>query len=385
MSESAARSPVVVTHVITSLGSGGAEGVLARLAATPGSVRHRVISLIDDGIHGAALRAQGVSVTTLGMNPGRPMPGAWLALIRELRRARPDIVMTWLYHADLMGTVATLLAGRPILVWNVRCSNMDLSRYSRLTGWIVRLLARASALPRLVVANSNAGKIHHQSLGYHPREWATIPNGFDLPDLASAAVTRHAVRSDLGLADDDIVIGMIARADPMKNHPGFLAAAAWAAAIEPRLRFVLIGRGTDDPHFGIVSEIDRLGVRDRTCVLGERRDVGHLLNGLDSLVSASTFGEGLSNAIGEAMAAAVPCIVTDVGDAAILVAETGFVVPPADDQALGEAILRMARLSSAGRAALGEAARTRIQERYSMAKMIADYEALFIRLAEQAG
>lgn len=376
-------APILVTHIITSLGSGGAEGVLARLATTPGPVRHRIVSLIDDGLHGETLRAGGVPVLTLGMKPAGLSPLPWLRLIRELRRTRPDIVMTWLYHADLIGSVTALLTGRRTLVWNVRCSNMDLSRYSRLTGWIVGILARMSALPRVIVANSDAGQRHHRQLGYHPRAWLTIPNGFDLPDPKHAAAARQAVRSEWRVSGDEIVVGMVARVDAMKNHPGFLAAAARAAEADSRLRFVLIGRGTDDPAFGIAAAAARLGLGERTLLLGERRDVGRLLSGLDLLVSASTFGEGLSNAIGEAMAAALPCIATDVGDAAALVGESGKIVPPGDDPALAQAILDLAGLPPDRRQTLADAARARIRDHYSVAKMVADYTTLFTGLARR--
>lgn len=383
MSKIIAPAPILVTHIITSLGSGGAEGVLARLASTPGPILHRVVSLIDDGIHGETLRSGGVPVLTLGMKPAGLSPLPWLRLVRELRRTRPDIVMTWLYHADLIGSLTALLAGRRTLVWNVRCSNMDLSRYSRLTTWIVGILAWMSTLPRVIVANSNAGLRHHQQLGYHPRAWQTIPNGFDLPDLEHAAETRRAVRSEWGFTGDEIVVGMVARVDAMKNHPGFLAAAARAAVADSRLRFVLIGRGTDDPAFGIAGMVACLDLGKRTRLLGERRDVGRQLCGLDLLVSASTFGEGLSNSIGEAMAVGLPCIVTDVGDAAMLVGESGMIVPPGDDLALAQAIVDLARLPSDRRQRLADAARARIHDHYSAVKMVADYTALFADLRAQ--
>jgi glycosyltransferase involved in cell wall biosynthesis len=386
LSELVADPPITVTHVITSLGSGGAESVLARLSTTPGPVRHAVVSLMDEGIHGEALRARGVSVSTLNIAPGSlALVLPWLRLVRHLRRTRPDIVMTWLYHADLMGSAASLLAGIRTIVWNVRCSNMDLTRYSRKTALVVRMLAVMSALPKVIVSNSAAGKRHHMELGYRPGVWQVIPNGFEIPSEPVPDRIQQAVRAELGGGDQTVVVGMVARVDAMKNHAGFLAAAAQAAAKEPQLRFVLIGRGTDDPTFEVVNTVSQLGLGTRTRLLGERQDVHRLLHGIDILVSASTFGEGLSNAVGEAMSMGIPCVVTDVGDSALLVGETGLVVPPGDTAALAEAILRMARMPADQRQTMGNAARSRIQESYSMLKMAGDYTALFSRLAKGLG
>jgi len=373
--------PIHVAHVITSLGSGGAENVLARLAAAshPALVRHEVISLMDEGIHGEKLRAQGIDVTTLRMKSGSlDFVKPCLRLAGHLRRSRPDMVMTWLYHADLLGSLAAWLGGIRTVVWNIRCSNMDFKRYSVQTTLVVHLLSRLSFLPRAVVCNSIAGKTHHQTLGYRPREWVMIPNGFERP---APTADRAAVRAELGADETDIVVGMVARVDAMKNHPGFLRAAAAAAAQDPRLRFVLIGRGTNDPAFEVVSLVSSLGLQSRTTLLGERRDVGHLLQGFDLLVSASTFGEGLSNAVGEAMSVGVPCIVTDVGDSAALVADAGWVVPPGDLDALTDAILRASKMPDSERRAIGAAARRHIERSYTLDKMTADYESLFTRLA----
>jgi len=169
----------------------------------------------------------------------------WCGLRRVLGSFAPQIVQTWLYHADFLGLLAQACGTRAALIWNLRCADMDLSRYRPLTARLVWVLARASGRPYCVIANSVAGQRHHQGLGYHPRRWAVIPNGFDVdkyhPDPAARARVCHA----LNLPPDTPLIGMIARVDPMKDHDTFLRAVARLRDLAPAAHCVLIGAGTE--------------------------------------------------------------------------------------------------------------------------------------------
>ncbi|MBF0625950.1 MAG: glycosyltransferase, partial [Magnetococcales bacterium] len=191
-----------VTHLITGLGVGGAERMLFRLLAATDRARfdHRVISLTGEGPMGRRIRAElGWPVQALGMAPGRPDPRVLPGLIRLLRASRPDLLQTWLYHADLLGLVAGRLARVPRIVWSLRCSTMQSG------GWRLEavkwLLARLSRWPDAVLANSQAGLEHHRGLGYAPRRWQVIPNGFDLDRLRRDPTARGRLLAELGLAE----------------------------------------------------------------------------------------------------------------------------------------------------------------------------------------
>lgn len=361
-----------VVHVITDLGSGGAERMLVRIATYdfgPARARQVVIALMDEGVHGATLRAAGIELHCLGMKSGKPSLWALLKLVRLLRRIRPDVVMTWLYHADFMGILAAPLAGVRRVIWNLRCSETDLSRYVRSTRLIVALLARMSGFPWLVAANSEAALTAHEALGYAPRRWTLLRNGFDLREWRADAADRVAVRAELGLSPEDCAFGMVARVDPQKDHATFLAAAAALAASSHSARFVLIGRDTSS-----LRSCEALG--SRLVALGERRDVARLLRGLDVLVLSSV-GESSPNVVGEAMATELPCVVTDVGDAADLVGDTGWLVAPQDAKGLAAAMQAALEIGAAQRSALGRAARTRIAEKWSIEGSAAGYAALW--------
>jgi glycosyltransferase involved in cell wall biosynthesis len=364
-----------VLHLITGLGLGGAETSLRNLALRMDRERFdvRVVGLIG-GPNAEELAAAGTDVTVLGMRRGVPDPRSALKLRRILREFRPDILQTWLYHADLLGTVVRATARVPVLLWNVRCASMDMRLYRRLSGISVKMLARLSRIPQAVVVNSKAGLVAHEAIGYRPRKWELIPNGFDTTVYRPRPEARERLRSLAGVPGDALVVGLVGRYDPMKDHAGFLRAASRVS--DPRVHFVLAGTGVTADNTELASEIAAAGLGKRVHLLGERRDLPDLTPGFDLACSSSAFGEGFPNVVGEAMSSGVPCVVTDVGDSAWVAGATGIVVPPRDPEALGSAISRLAA-SDAERARRGEEARRRIVEEFSIERVVRRYEELY--------
>jgi len=369
---------VRVLHVITDLDVGGAEVTVARLAAARRASTCAVVSLKTPGPVAEHLRADGIPVIGLGMRPGRPDARAWWRLVRLIRRYRPDVVQTWLYHADLMG-IAAGAATRVPVVWNVRCAELDPRDHPRSLRVLIRLLALASRWPAAVVSNSNAGRDAHIRLGYRPRQWALIPNGFDVSALRPSALDRDAVRAELDLERAAPLIGMIGRVHAMKDHDTFLRAAAIVAERCRRARFVVAGRGVGAPAFTRMVADRQFGGQLR--LLDEVARPARLMAALDLFVSSS-YSEAFPNVVAEAMACAVPCVVTDVGDSAAIVGDTGKVVPPRNPQALADGIMELLSMDAGARAQLGAAARERIATRYSLSRAAEQYEALYRDIAE---
>ena len=366
-----------VVHIITALGSGGAERVLYLVASGRSeghATRHVVVSLTDEGVYGPKLRAAGVELHCLGMPRGRSTLAAFLALVRVIRRLQPDVVMTWLYHADLMGTLAARLAGARQIIWNIRCSDMDFRHYAPTTRRIVKVLARLSRVPWAIATNSEAGRRAHEALGYRPKRWVYLPNGFDTSLWRPDEALRASVRNELGFSQGDRVIGLIARVDPQKDHANFFAAARLLAAQRPDARFLLVGK--DTRRLALPSEI-----RTVTVATGARTDVPQLMRALDVLVSASAYGEGFPNVIGEAMASGVPCVATDVGDSAVVIGDTGRIVPPKDPAALAAAIEAMLDLPPEEMRALGVRSHERIRTVFSLGTCLQNYANLIRKAA----
>jgi glycosyltransferase involved in cell wall biosynthesis len=239
--------------------------------------------------------------------------------------------MTWLYHSDFIGTLAAPLAGIKRLIWNVRCSELQLEDYRPFTRWTVALLARMSRYPWAVCTNSHAGRASHEAIGYEPKRWIYLPNGVDTQLWHPDPVDRREVRQELGLAPHDTIVALVARVDPLKDHANFLAAAELLQARCKEVKFVLVGRGTRELTLPVALQ------RSIKC-LGERPDVPRLLRAFDIAVLSSKPGEGFPNVVAESMATGLPCVVTNVGDAAELVGSTGVVVSHGDPAALSSGI-----------------------------------------------
>ena len=373
------QQPVNIWHVITSTGVGGAETQLLRLieALGPQEARHRVACLLPEGALAPALRAAGAEVVSLNLRPGLPALVRGARELRQLLAAQPaDLVQTWLYHADLLG----LLAARPLklpLVWSLRCSDLDLSRYRFSTRLVVKACVALARLPqpRVILANSQSGLLFHAGLGYPRAKLRLIANGFDLERFAPDPAQGARRRAELGWGPDDLVVGHVARLDPAKDHAGFLAAARLLAGRLPAARFLLIGQGVqpDNPGFAACQEPPLAG---RCHLLGRREDVPAWLTAMD-VFAQSSLSEGLPNALGEALASGLPAAATDAGDSRQLVGPAGRLVPPGQPFALAQALEELLRLPAAERQALGRLGRQRLAQNYSLEAMAAAHLKLY--------
>ncbi|MDR3517600.1 MAG: glycosyltransferase [Azospirillaceae bacterium] len=378
------RTPITIAHLITGLESGGAEAMLARLVSAMDGRRFRnvVICMTHPGPLADTIVAGGIPVYSLGLRRGRADPRALVKLVATLRREAPMVLQTWLYHADLLGALAAPLAGVARLAWNLRCSNMDMRQYGRVSRLLPSILARLSRLPDAVMVNSEAGLGAHARHGYRPRRWEVIPNGFDVDRFRPDPDAAMQLRATLGLPFDCVLIGLPARFDPMKDHATFLAAAGELAQEVPNVRFLLVGRGAEPGIPALDALIALYGLAGRVVMLGERHDMDRILPALDIVALSSAFGEGFPNVLGEAMACGVPCATTDVGDAARIVGRLGRVVPPRSPSALAAAWRSILQLGPDGRRQLGETARRHIEESYALPAIVRRYENFYVDLVE---
>jgi glycosyltransferase involved in cell wall biosynthesis len=373
------RQPLKIMHLITGLRRAGAEGMLLKLLQHRDRERMQAVVVVLSGEDALAddIRAAGVPVHVLGIGGTMGAIAALPRLIRLVRSERPDLLQSWLYQADFAGLLLSYVFPEMSLVWNLRSTRVDGGDFPLRTRMLPRVLARASRRPHAVIANSEAGRRDHVALGYHPRRWIVLPNGFDLDRFRPDPERRSERRARLGASERHLLVGMIARVDPMKNHAGFLDAAIDVAAALPEARFVLVGRDTE-----MLRTPDALA--GKVQALGERDDVAEILPALDLIVLPSRYAEGFPNVLGEAMASGVPCVATDVGDAATIIADTGVLVPAGDDRALARAITRFLDQSEEARARAGEAARRRIAAEFSIDTVARRYEELYRGILEQA-
>ena len=376
--------PFSVLHLITTLDVGGAEMNLLKLVSRMDGDRFRnhVVCLAEMGPVGEKISVGGIPVHALNMPRGHLTIRGLLQLLRLLRQINPDVLQTWMYHADLLGVLIGKCFHLGPICWNIRCSNINLARYRPGTRIAVRLCAALSSFPDVVVANSREGANFHKRIGYRGKRWEVIPNGFDLRVFQPDGQAKERLAMELGLDPKDlpVFIGYIARFDPMKDHQTFLDAASRLLVGRRDVHFVLAGRNVDQDNREISDRVPK-ALEDHFHLLGERDDADKITAGLDIACSVS-LGEGFSNAVGEAMACGVPCVVTDVGDSAFIVGDTGLVVQPRDPEALFHAWKELLDMGRDGRAELGKAARERIEACFDIRKVVERYEAVYTSLVD---
>jgi len=334
------EDPLKVVHIISGLGVGGAEGVLVRLclATQAHNLHHTVISLTERGANAEVLQNAGFDVICLRMRSATSVIAGVGRLIRLLRSIKPDVVQTWLYHADLIGGISARLAGVRCVIWGVRSTAPLEPVIKRSTRTVVRLCALVSCcVPKKIVICAENSIEAHASIGYKKEKMVAIQNGVDTRRFCRDDAVRFAWRSREGLHSNSPLLGLIARFSPQKDHRNMLAALQLLASGGVAFQCVFIGAGAENSNETLTSQINAHGLTEYVTLMGERSDIPDATRALDLLVLSSRI-EGFPNVLGEAMASGTPCVSTNVGDAEYIVGECGWLVPKCDPAALADAI-----------------------------------------------
>jgi glycosyltransferase involved in cell wall biosynthesis len=376
--------PFKVIHIIGSLGVGGAEVVLERIvmATRQAGVETVVVTLTDVGPIGKRLEAHGIKVIALGVRARSPgsLPSAALRLRSLLRHERPAVVQTWLYHADLFGGLLARLSGHKAIVWSVHSTDLSHGT-AHTTRWLRVVLARLSAwIPACVVYVADSARVVHENLGYAKQAGLVIYNGFDTNIFKPDAASRTQVRDDLGIPRNAQVIGSFGRFNRDKDHETFFKAAQLVLQKHPATRFLLAGTG-------VLIDNDEIAQMMRTFelpseaihLLGQRDDIPTLMRAVDVYCLHSR-SEAFPLALGEAMASGAVPVVTNVGDAALLVQGVGTPVPPENPHALFQELDKQLCEPEVEHQRHGQLARQRIIDEFSLAKMVRKYMDCYQRL-----
>ena len=373
---------VRVTHVIVGLDIGGAELMLKRLIDSHhanADFQHRVISLTSLGIVGKQLLAKGVEVQVMNMHSLLYFPATLFRLSWILRSQRPDLVQTWMYHADLLGGLAARLAGIKHVIWGIRTTDVTAggSRNTSIVRWLCARLS--SWIPHTIVCAAEASRRVHVDLGYCESRMTVVPNGFELQHLKATIEQVERLRSKCSFSTDTVVIGTIGRFSPVKDQHNFVFAAGLLAREHHKVRFLMIGRDCVTTNAELMGWITSTGYAERFVLLGERSDVPVCLATMDIFCLPSRT-EGFPNVVGEAMGMRKACVVTDVGDAAYLLGTCGVIVPKDDSAALAVGLNKLVSLSDAERAELGERSRVRIETEFTMDSTREKFEAVYAQV-----
>lgn len=321
-----------ILHIITGLGDGGAEGVLSRLCLYNDSSKHTVISLMGDGKYGPILRDGGVEVICLGLEQSRFSLRAFLNLIKIIKKKQPDVVQTWMYHADLIGGIAARLAGIKNIFWGVRTSDISSGSFS--TKLVARVCSITSnIIPSKIICCAESALQSHKKLGYSKEKLLVIQNGYDFQQFNCEKILPYKIASDYR-----VQFGMVGRYAPQKDHSNLIRALKIVDESFKNWECHLIGRGLDSENMELKSEIKACELEGKIFLDGQSDNMPKTMKLLDIHILSSLI-EGFPNVIAEAMACGVVCISTDVGDAKHIIGDTGWVVRPKASKSLAEAIL----------------------------------------------
>ncbi|MDQ1638987.1 MAG: hypothetical protein QOF62_2326 [Pyrinomonadaceae bacterium] len=375
----AQSDPIKVLHVINDLSVGGAEMVLYRLLSAIDRRRFdcTVVSLKDNGTLRAQIAALGVPVHSLAIAGPAIRPASIWRLLRLLKQAAPDIIQGWLPHGNLIALLAgTFTSERVPVIWNIRQSLESFEYEKPMTQKAIKLGSRLSRKPATIVYNSRSGAAQHEEFGYSAAKATVIHNGFDTKVFAPSIEARACVRAELGVAADTVLIGLVSRYHAVKNHANFLRAAAELRKRYSNVEFVMCGSGVSWDNRPLRQLIQDLALTSAVHLLGPRPDMPRIIAALDIAASAS-YGEGFPNAIGEAMACAVPCVVTDVSDLSWIIKNAGIVVPKNDASSMAQAFAEMLELGVEARHVLGGNGRARVMEHFRLTAIAEKYSTLY--------
>ena len=371
-----------IVHVITGLNIGGAEVTMIKLIKQLHNENtHFVINLNKPGVLNRELNALNVEVFNLCINPVLPNPIKMLSLISHLKKIQPDIIQTWMVHADFIGGVAGKVIGVPV-VWNLRHTKVNSSSKAYKTRLLVIVCALLSKIiPSLIISNSKSGKQFHVEKGYSLEKIEVIPNGFDVDLFKPDVSSREKMRGELGIRSDITVIGLIGRYNELKDHDNFIQAASLIDKKDKNIKYLLCGKDINLKNVELMKTISNSGLIKKFIILEQRNDIPEIMNALDVLVSSSK-SEGFPNTVGEAMSCGIPCVVTDVGDSAFLIEKAGIVVPAEDPESLAQGCINLLSMTSENKIKLKEYARERILEYFNIRDIALKYYSLYKRVVE---
>jgi glycosyltransferase involved in cell wall biosynthesis len=330
-----------VIHIIVGLQVGGAEMMLKKLIdATYQDFDYTVISLTELGVIGSALKDNGVNVYPLGLKNLLSMPMVFIKIIFLLLKIKPDVVQTWMYHADFLGGLAAKLTGVKKIIWGIRSTNIE-HNGSKITLLIRKMCAYLSYfIPDKIICAANASKEAHVKVGYDSSKMVIIPNGFDTEKIKFSAEGRASVRNEFNIPSDAVVVGSVGRFNPVKNHKLFVDAALHVLEKNSNIFFLMVGRDVDISNPFFYELINKSKFKENFKLVGEQKDVIPYYSAMD-IFCLHSLSEGFPNVLAEAMSIGTICISTDVGDASMLIDKKELIIDDYSPEKFSNKIIQM--------------------------------------------
>jgi glycosyltransferase involved in cell wall biosynthesis len=362
------------------LNIGGAERQLVTLANELAARGHEIViaSYYPGGALSQMLDPKRIKLISYEKKSRWDLFTLFLKTLKVVRDEQPTVLHGWMHTQNVVATFAKALNPKVTMVWAVRASNLEehLDWAEKLTIW---LQARLSIFASRIAVNSMAGLEYAVKSGLPREKMLFVPNGIDTNTFYPNDEERRRVRAQWNMGDDVKIVGNISRFDPIKNHTMFLKAAAGVAAERSDVRFICVGHGKESYLQELKQLARTLGLEGKVHWIQAQSEVRAVYNAVDVFCSSS-LTEGFPNVIGEAMACGRHCVVTNVGDSALVVGDTGVVVPSDDAKAMTAGLLDRINATET----LNLRARQRILENFTVAHLADKSEYVLYQAIEQS-
>jgi glycosyltransferase involved in cell wall biosynthesis len=327
-----------ILHIINSLGDGGAEAVLYRLCLFDKENEHIVISLKNQEKYEPLLRKIGVDVYNVNFSNLIIKFIGIYKLATLIRRLNPDVVQTWMVHANFLGGLAAKLVGIKNIFWGIHHTTLLKNKTKKSTLLISSINAFLSNyVPKKIIYCAEKSREIQESIGFDKNRGLVVYNGYDVNNFSQNKALKSILKEEMSISSNSFIIGYVGRYHPQKDINNLIKSLA---LLDQELSFsaLIVGKNLDYNNKELVSMVNKNKLNDLVYLVGQKDDIPKFMNGIDLFVLSSRFGEAFPNVLNEAMACGTPCVTTDVGDSAVIVGKTGWVVPPNDPDALAGAV-----------------------------------------------
>jgi glycosyltransferase involved in cell wall biosynthesis len=368
-----------ILYIISNLGNGGAELSLKRLAIflSKNKVYEiKVVSLSTKGNIAEELEKHGIAVDVINFS-GILIPLSIIRLFIYIKNFNPNIIHTWMYHADLIGGILGKIAGVNKIYWSIRNTDIPQGKFS--TTSFIRFINAiiSSYIPNLIICNSQSGLMSHKYLGFCSKKMIVIPNSYVFQKY-STEYSKEEFITKFKLSDKNIIIAGIGRFDKLKDFKNFITASKKVTDIFPNTRYLLIGKNMDYKNTTLINWIKEYNTLENFILLGHRNDINFFLQEIIDIFCLSSESEGFPNVLIEAMASEVPCVVTNVGDVKLILENNGIVVPPKNSEALAIGLIKMIQTPLYIKIQYGKNNKSIVNTKYSIENIIYLYNKLYL-------
>tara|TARA_B000000565_G_scaffold253892_1_gene231267 strand:- start:229 stop:1368 length:1140 start_codon:yes stop_codon:yes gene_type:complete len=376
-----------ILHIISGLRRGGAESILYRLCQHDKENRHVIISLTDSQDDGMIHNKNNVSVHKLNFSNRKINLFELFKLYKHIKKIKPDVVQTWMIHADMIGGIVARLAGVNNIFWSVHYTNLVKGKSKRLTILLTKINAFLSYfIPKKIIYCAEKSKEVQESLGFKKTKGVVIQNGYDVESFVQNTSLGLKFRNELDIHPEAFVIGHVGSYHPLKDQANLVEALSLLDQRGFNFYAAFAGDNLDNNNSYLVSLLKNKGLSNRVHLLGRRNDIISIMNGIDLFILSSE-SEAFPNVLNEAMACGTPCVSTDVGDASIILGDTGWIVPSKDSESLYSSVIKAAQEKESNHRSWLQrsiACRQRIVQKFSLEKMVKKYKEVWMSLKEDA-